>query len=204
MFRAKEYLLLIAAFLSIAFCGTSQAAMLSYPRALKPQMERIRLDRPVLSPMAYMMFCAVYPRECQVQRIAFRGRKIDLTPERLAELTEVNQAVNRDIVPEANLLGLAGEKWVINPASGDCNDYAVSKRHELLVRGWPSRSLLLAEVVVASGEHHLVVVVRTAQGDFVLDNLNPNIKPWSKVPYQWVRMQTPMNPLFWSKVAINI
>ena len=64
--------------------------------------------------MAYMMFCAVYPRESQVQRIAFRGRKIDLTPEHLAELSEVNQAVNRDIVPEANLLNAHDEKWVIN------------------------------------------------------------------------------------------
>ena len=205
MRRANWLLLSIAAFLSVAIYGPAQAGMFGLPKALKPQLERIKLDTPVLSPMAYMMFCVKYPRECQVRKIAFRGRKLEMTPERWADLLAVNLSVNREILPEANTLGLAGEKWLISPASGDCNDYAVTKRHELLARGWPSRALLLAEVVVASGEHHLVVVVRTAQGDFILDNLSPHIKPWSKVPYQWVRMQTPSNPLFWASVrAINV
>ena len=65
-----------------------------------------------------------------------------------------------------------------------CHDYAVTKRHELLTRGWPSRSLLLAEVVVPWGEHHLILVVRTSDGDLVLDNLNPGIKSWSRTPYK--------------------
>jgi hypothetical protein len=39
------------------------------------------------------------------------------------------------IVPEPNTEGVFAEKWLINPASGDCNDDAVSKRYELLKRG---------------------------------------------------------------------
>ena len=58
--------------------------------------------------------------------------------DRWADLKEVNQTVNASIVPEPNTEGLAGEKWLINPARGDCNDYAVSKRFELLERGWPA------------------------------------------------------------------
>ena len=95
-------------------------------------------------------------------------------------------------------VGLAGEKWLINPKSGDCNDYAVSKRHELLARGWPSRTLLLAEVVTTWGEHHLILVVRTGDGDFVLDNISPSVRLWLKVPYRWVRVQSPLNPKLWS------
>jgi predicted transglutaminase-like cysteine proteinase len=87
--------------------------------------------------------------------------------------------------------------WLVAPKAGDCNDYAVTKRHELLARGWPSRSLLLAEVVISSGEHHLVLVVRTRDSDLVLDNLNENIRHWSKTGYQWVRVQMPSNPKFW-------
>ena len=52
----------------------------------------------------------------------------------------------------------------------------MTKRHELMARGWPARSLLLAEVVTNWGEHHLVLVVRTRTADLVLDNLDADIK----------------------------
>jgi len=91
--------------------------------------------------------------------------------------------------------------WLINPARGDCNDYAVTKRHELLSRGWPSRVLLLSEVVTSWGKHHLVLVVRTRSGDLVLDNLTPQIKPWARTPYRWVRMQMPNSPRLWTTIA---
>jgi predicted transglutaminase-like cysteine proteinase len=94
-----------------------------------------------------------------------------------------------------------GERWLIAPRIGECHDYAVTKRHELLERGWPSRSLLLAEVVVPWGEHHLVVIVRTDKGDLVLDNLNAGIRPWSNTPYKWVRIQSPGDPNLWMTIA---
>jgi predicted transglutaminase-like cysteine proteinase len=118
--------------------------------------------------------------------------------ERWDDLTEVNKSVNGSITPEPNTEGLAAEKWLINPMSGDCNDYAVTKRAELLARGWPTRALLLSEVVTSWGEHHLILVVRTSAGDLLLDNLTPQIRPWSRASYRWVRMQTPKNPNFWA------
>ena len=78
---------------------------------------------------------------------------------------------------------------------------AVTKRHQLMASGWPPRSLLLAEVITHWGEHHLVVVVRTQSADLVIDNLNANIKPWTRTNYTWVRIQTPNNPMFWAKVG---
>ena len=177
-----------------------KVALFSMPKALKPELERVPLDSPTLAPMAYSVFCVKYPKECEVRKIAFRGTKLELTVERMAELSEVNLKVNRNIRFERNTQGLAGEKWLISPSTGDCNDYAVTKRHQLLERGWPSRSLLLAEVVTRSGEHHLVVVVRTKQGDFVMDSLNSTIRPWSQAPYRWARVQSPSNPKYWSTV----
>jgi len=174
-----------------------KVALFSLPKSLKQQFDRVPHDRPALGPMAHTMFCLKYPKDCEVRRIAFRGSKLELTAERLADLMEVNNKVNRGIKPERNRLGLAGEKWLISPAYGDCNDYAVTKRHELLERGWPSRTLLLAEVVVPSGEHHLVVVARTKQGDFVLDNLSSKIRPWNQPLYRWVRIQSAANPKYW-------
>ncbi|MCC8953164.1 transglutaminase-like cysteine peptidase [Bradyrhizobium sp. Pear77] len=37
-------------------------------------------------------------------------------------------------------------------------------------------------------------MVRTSDGDLVLDNSTENILPWSKRAYRRVRIQTPKNP----------
>ncbi len=124
-----------------------------------------------------------------------------MTQARMEELVAVNAEVNRSIVPTRNERGLAGEEWLIGPSHGDCNDYAVTKRHELIARGWPIRNLLLSEVVTSWGEHHLILVVRARGGDVVLDNMTAQIRNWSKAPYRWVRMQTSDNPSHWSLVA---
>jgi predicted transglutaminase-like cysteine proteinase len=131
----------------------------------------------------------------------FRGGPVRLTAERWDDLRTVNKKVNAAIMPERNSEGLAGEKWLIGPSSGDCNDYAVTKRSELLDRGWPTRALLLSEVVTSWGEHHLVLVVRTSAGDLVLDNMASEIRPWTRAPYQWVRIQTPKNPNYWASLG---
>jgi predicted transglutaminase-like cysteine proteinase len=176
------------------------AGLLGMPMALQSAIHRIRFETPTLPPMAYTMFCLHYEDECRAKPL-FRGGPVRLTEERWAEITGVNQIVNHRIIPEQNEGGLAGEKWLINPDRGDCNDYAVSKRHELLERGWPARTLLLSEVVTNSGEHHLVLVVRTTSGDLVLDNLTAQIRPWSRVPYRWVRIQMPNKPKYWATMA---
>jgi predicted transglutaminase-like cysteine proteinase len=179
--------------------GPSKRATTPRQRA-QADVQRIAFDAPSLAPFAHTRFCLKYPSDCRVDKILFRGGAIDLNAKRRAELVRVNAAVNREIRPERINDTVVGEKWLIAPKSGDCHDYAVTKRHELLGRGWPARSLLLAEVVTSWGEHHLVLVVRTRQGDFVADNLNANIRNWSKTPYQWVRVELPVNPMFWSTI----
>jgi predicted transglutaminase-like cysteine proteinase len=152
--------------------------------------------------MAFTRFCLQYPQDCQVRRMMAHRRGIALTQERWIELVAVNRAVNRAIVPQRNDAGLWGEAWLLSPRAGDCNDYAVTKRHALLARGWPSRSLILTEVAIPSGEHHLVLVVRTRDGDFVLDNLNANVRSVSQPRYTWLRAQSPRQPNFWATVRV--
>jgi predicted transglutaminase-like cysteine proteinase len=147
--------------------------------------------------------CAIRD-DCKVHGIDFRRRNISLTPGRWNELNTVNREVNRDIVPEVTAGNGATEEWLISPPAGDCKDYAITKRHELLARGWPSRALLLSEVVVPSGEHHVVLVVRMKDVDLVLDNLNANVRPLAVMyrQYQWVRIETQQNPKFWARVRL--
>ncbi|MGP0058178.1 MAG: transglutaminase-like cysteine peptidase [Beijerinckiaceae bacterium] len=166
---------------------------------LKSQFDHILFKNAVLGPFAYTHFCLRYADDCREHGHAFRRpRPVVLTEARFKDLVEINQKVNRSIVPTPHINDTTYDTWRIAPARGDCNDYAVTKRHELLARGWPSRSVLLAEVVTTWGEHHLVLVVRTDSQDFVLDNLNANIKTWSKTPYQWVRIESPTYPSLWS------
>lgn len=162
------------------------------------------LDTPVLAPVAFIRFCDRYPEDCKNRQPEFEQTPITLTQARLAELAKINRDVNLSIKPEPNLAGVIGEEWLVSPRHGDCSDYAVTKRHELLARGWPSRSLLLAEVVTPSGEHHLVLIVRTREHDLVLDNLNWDIRPVSQIGYQWIRAQQEDNPRFWSTINLAL
>ena len=204
----RSTIILTAVTLLTSVCGASvsNAAFFSLPRMLGVQYQKLQkmsFETPVLAPMGHVRFCLQYPEDCQAQETDFRRRHVALTEERWNELSTINRNINRDISPDPSL-GPSTEQWKIAPSSGNCHDYAVTKRHELLERGWPSRSLLLAEVVIPSGEHHLVLVVRTKDSDFVLDNLNANIRPVSLTTYQysWVRVESPFNPRFWNSVIV--
>lgn len=201
MRKTAKLLVVSAVIAAVCWQQSAQAAFYGYMRALRLPYEHIQFDVPTLGPMAHARFCLQYPQECRQNRMVFRGGGITLTPQRRADLMAVNAQVNRSIAPERNYGGILAERWLISPKSGDCNDYAVTKRHDLLARGWPSRALLLAEVVTTWGEHHLVLVVRTRGGDVVADSLNANIRPWSSTNYTWVRVQSPLNPRFWSTIA---
>ena len=201
MFYSKWVAAVTAVVLVASGCGSAEAGFIGLPSMLGQMAKRISFGNYTLAPMAFTQFCLRYADQCKPQQIVFRGGPVRLTEERWDDLKMVNKSVNASMVPEPNTAGLAGEKWLVNPSRGDCNDYAVSKRAELLKRGWPARALLLSEVVTAWGEGHLILVVRTSVGDLVLDNLTPQIRPWTRAPYRWVRMQTPKNPNFWASLA---
>lgn len=199
MYRVSGSILVVAVAMMAGGAPWAGAGRLAIPRTLPAALGRIELGRSTLPPLTYTMFCLRYEAECR-SGWGFRGGPVRLTDDRWADLLEVNRLVNRAIVPVPNELGLAGEAWSINPDRGDCNDYAVSKRHELVRRGWPARALLLSEVIVSSGEHHLVLLVRTRSGDLVLDNLAPDIKLWSRAPYRWARVQMPNSNQLWATI----
>jgi predicted transglutaminase-like cysteine proteinase len=156
---------------------------------------------PALAPMAHMWFCLQFPEDCEVRGIDFRRRNIALTIKRWNELDTVNREVNRDIFPKTSEDGPPTEEWLVSPPTGNCNDYAVTKRHKLLALGWPSRALLLAEALTPSGERHLVLVVRMKDINLVLDNLDADVRPIERVHYHWERVESPQNPRFWLMVS---
>jgi len=148
----------------------------------------------VLPPMLFSLFCLAHPADCEpVEGHATAGRDVDA-------LAAVNAAVNGAIVPAAKPATAA---WEIDPRSGNCGDYAVSKRHALLKAGWPSARLLLAEVILRNnGEHHLVLIARGQQSGrqiWVLDNLHGQLMTLSETRqhYTLMRVQSPDDPKLW-------
>lgn len=166
----------------------------------EPARGEMRISAPVLGPFAHARFCLQYPEDCRTGVRASDRNGFVLDAARWGELSEVNREVNRSIRPQRNAGGVMAERWLVWPRAGDCNDYAVTKRHALLKRGWPADALLLAEALTPSGEHHLVLVVRARNGEFVLDNMTDSILTYARVRYQWLRVQSPRNPKFWFAV----
>jgi len=99
-----------------------------------------------LAPFQHVRFSLRYPSDCKSDPT--EDEHIDLNAKTWELLTRVNHGVNMSIIPthksyRPNLV----DAWSIAPEMGDCNDYAVTKRHELLENGLPSRDLRLSVVI---------------------------------------------------------
>jgi predicted transglutaminase-like cysteine proteinase len=121
-------------------------------------------------------------------------------------LRQINAYVNRTIRPASDMDVYGARDWWVAPLSsglapyGDCKDYVLEKRRELIGAGLPAQALSIALVRTAWGESHAVLVAATSQGDLVLDNLSGEIKPWDRTPYAWVARQSASDPLLWLAV----
>jgi predicted transglutaminase-like cysteine proteinase len=150
----------------------------------------------VLAPFSFAKFCIDYPDEC---RSSEGPTRVHLSAQGYAELVEVNRSVNASIRPTPDTSKL--RYWRLNVAAGDCNNFAIQKRHELIARGWPEAALALTVAKTSWGEGHLVVSVRTDKGDLVLDNLRSKIIAWSQTGYQFIMRQSENNPQYWVELG---
>jgi predicted transglutaminase-like cysteine proteinase len=153
-----------------------------------------------LAPLQAVKFCMNYGAECEPDAVA--DQQALPSGERARDmLREVNRAVNDAITPTKKPTSPLLAHWTVSPDAGDCNDYAVTKRHRLIEMGWPKSALRLAVVLTGSGQGHLVLVARLSEGDVVLDNLSSSIRSWNTAGYQWISMQSASNPRFWVAVG---
>ena len=154
-------------------------------------------------PYGFVQFCDRTPDECAAGPMA--ESRFQAGPERLAELDEINRAVNTAIEPatDAELYGVE-EFWTLPPnGKGDCEDYALLKRHILIKRGWPIGSLLMTVVRDEKGDGHAILTARTTQGDFILDNKVATVKQWHATGYEYIMRQSYINPRVWMSLDPN-
>ncbi len=54
---------------------------------------------------------------------------------------------------------------------------------------------------VRHDEGHAILTIRSNKGDFVLDNLNGEIRPWTATGYRFLERQSQEDPNVWVTVS---
>lgn len=148
------------------------------------------------TPVGYYDFCRKAPAEC----VQVRGsaEPVALTETLWEKLVSVNEHVNIDVRPVSDQeLYHREELWAYPQGAGDCEDYVLEKRRELMSAGWPESELLIAVVRKADWEGHAVLLVRTDRGDLILDNLVGEIRLWDVTPYVYIKRQSTLDNQRW-------
>lgn len=149
-----------------------------------------------LPPIGWVRFCERYTRECAGRETT--PSRVVLNDNAWMQLVRINTHVNRKVAPvtDQELYNVA-EHWTYPDAQGDCEDYVLLKRRLLINMGWPREALLVTVVLDEKREGHAVLTVVTDQGDFVLDNQNPEILPWQATRYTYIKRQSQQHPQLW-------
>jgi predicted transglutaminase-like cysteine proteinase len=151
-------------------------------------------------PIGHYELCQRMPQEC-AQKTG-KGQPVELTRRLWAAVVDINNAVNTMIAPRTDQEMWGKEEvWSYPDREGDCEDYALEKRKELMALGVPAGNLLITVVRQPNGDGHAVLTMRTSLGDFVLDNLEPKVLAWTDTEYQFLKRQSERNSGVW--VAVN-
>jgi len=150
-----------------------------------------------MAPAGAGALCSTYDWAC-----ARSGKAMLLGEGVMDTLRAVNSRANRIIRPISDMQQYrTPEYWALpTQRGGDCEDYALYKKRELIRLGIPPEQLLIAAVLDKQGRIHAVLVVRTGSQDLVLDNLTSRIVPWNRTGYTFLRLQDPDQPSRWVAV----
>ena len=177
---------LASAIFALALLATpaiaSQSVDLSNP-AFAP------VNGPTSIPVGAAEFCKANRGECGPMA---RMVEIEtLTEAAWNQLVGINDRVNGAVAPmtDADLYNVT-EYWTYPDGQGDCEDYALEKRRQLIAKGWDASTLLMTVVRQRNGEGHAVLMVRTDRGDLVLDNQDGRVMLWKDTAYEFVKRQS--------------
>ncbi len=191
-------------------CATSNLSVASIPSApfstlthasddqsFVPTKPMPAAQRAANTPAGFVSFCLRFADQCQ--SVPGVPTSVAMTPDVWKTLTKVNDDVNAAIWPQddSRHYGRA-EFWTIpTDGYGDCEDYALTKRKNLMALGLPAPALRIAIVVTPDESRHAVLTVVTDKGDYVLDNLRSDVLPWDRAGFDWIERQDPSNALSW-------
>ncbi len=181
----------VAAILLTFLCTTAEARMSAMPVSGK-----------TTAPFGWAAFCHATSHRSECARPS-RSKVVRLTPALFQQLKQVNAHVNDTVKVQSDISHYGGSDVWAYPADGkgDCEDFALEKRRELMQAGWPQSSLLMTVVHLHDGEVHAVLTAVTDQGDYILDELTPSVLPWSQTQYIYVKRQSAANQNDWQLIG---
>lgn len=186
---------------TLSLASACLAALAQAQAAGAPSASYAPVGEPTTVPFGWADFCRHYEGECDGAPLA--PLDIDLTAKTIKEIERINQWVNAHIAPVSDM-----EHWGVldqwdypTDRKGDCEDYALLKRRFLLEEGFPRQAILMTVVKDARNEGHALLTVKTNAGEFILDNLNNEMKPWDKAGYRFVKRQSQGDQNVWVQVG---
>jgi predicted transglutaminase-like cysteine proteinase len=141
-------------------------------------------------PTGFLLMCADHPSECR----GGGASRVQYTAELLKTLRQVNAEVNAYMKPVRNE---HGDVWTANATVGDCEEYVLAKRRQLIKQGVPASALSIV-YALRHGGGHAILAVHTDKADFVLDNMTQSIVRLNQTGYHVISMSGP-NPMIWHR-----
>lgn len=147
-------------------------------------------------PIGHYEFCRLYRDQCSVK--SSPGALPRLTPHGWDVVRNINTGVNAAIMPVTDAEAHGREEvWSYPVDAGDCEDFVLLKRQKLMEAGFSPADLLITVVRKPDGEGHAVLTLRSAQGDFILDNLVDEVKLWTETRYTYLKRQASFDTGRW-------
>ncbi len=178
--------------------AASAQTFASYPQTASDASTKfIAVSEPTLPPIGWVRFCIRHKSECKINPST--PRDVVLTPKAWMHMVNVNDQANRNIMPMTSIEHWGEvERWAYpDDGKGNCVSYVLLKRRRLIQAGWPREALLITVVRDKKGNGHAVLTVKTDRGEFVLDNEEPEILPWNKTGYRFLKRQSQSDPNRW-------
>lgn len=153
-------------------------------------------------PIGHYEFCQKYTNECN-------QRSKMTAPPKITEfgwnlVRKINSEVNNSIIAMTDLdIFGRDEVWEYPTEVGDCEDFVLLKRKKLMEKGFSAADLLITVVRKPDGEGHAVLTLRTSEGDFILDNLEEDVKLWTATDYTYLKRQASFNTGRWITIETD-
>ena len=193
MFKTIATAFVAAVIFGVAFANIGEASEPGLPAA-----SYASVGPSTSVPYGWVDFCSRRPEECTLGHLD--PVDVKLTKKTWGMLNAINKLANGAIEPITNLehWGTIVDHWDYPiDGKGDCKVYALYKRKLLVERGFPRQALLMTVVRDLDGEGHAILTVKTDRGEFVLDNLTDEIRPWDATGYRFVKRQSQSDPNVW-------
>jgi predicted transglutaminase-like cysteine proteinase len=158
--------------------------------------------RAIKEPSGAHGICARYDWACATTLSHANADAFQFDNRLMMRVRRVNSAINRSTrqISDASQYR-QDELWALpTRRGGDCEDFALLKKRELIKLGIPAERLLIATVLDRNYRGHAVLVVRTHRGDMVLDNLTSRVMRWERTGYTFMKMQNPARPDTWQAI----